>query len=176
MVGAELYLPEEFRVGSSWRSKGSGGHPPQPMGLWCSQVDPLAGSCRWRIPVPLLSSSPLCLPLWLPAMQPSPFCSRSPTDYSVQLIGMAENLTSVVKSYKLSRLSKLWWCTRGGTGKAVGERSGGQEGGRSRGCSLSSDKLSNIIKPYMTSAGGAHTESLFISLHNSVIGHSGTLR
>lgn len=80
----------------------------------------------------LLFSSALCLPLRVPAPQPSPFCSSSPTSYPGQLIGMAENLISVVKSYKLSTLSNLWWCTTADAGITAGECSGGQEGGRSR--------------------------------------------
>lgn len=121
----------------------------------------------------LLFPSPLSLPLWVPPLQPTPFCGRSPDNFPVQLIGMAENLTSVVKSHKLRRLSKPWWCTRADAGKAAGECSGGQEGGRSR---IGPSHLINISKLYVTSAGGARTESLFISLHNSVIGHSDTLK
>lgn len=124
IIAEKQYLPEEFRVGPSWRSKVSGGPP---WGQWHSQADLLASSCRWRTPVPPCCYSPLSC-----AAQPCPFCGRSPTRYPLQLIGTAENLTSVVKSYKLSRLSKPWQCTRADAGKAAGELSGGQEGGRAR--------------------------------------------
>lgn len=85
----------------------------------------LAGSCR--TPVLPCCYPHLCLPVQVPPVQLSPFCGGSATNYPVQLIGMAENLMSVVKTYKVSRLSKPWWRTRADAAKAVGEGSEGQE-------------------------------------------------
>lgn len=102
--------------GTSWRWEeprvhGSVTQPGWPAGCQVQMED----FCSYT----MLFLSPLCLQLQVLLVQTHPF---SPTNYPVQLVGMAEHLLSIVKSYKLSRLNKPCWTTRADVGKAVGNR------------------------------------------------------
>lgn len=97
---------------------------------------------------------PFALCLWVLSVQPSPSCGRGPADYPVGSLSRSQFSfsfsVSEAKQVEQAAMVRQSWCRESSrrTWRVTGRW-------KEQDCSLSLDKLSDIFKPYMTSADGA---------------------